>query len=294
MSNINDQIKANRKTSSKDDKTYNDISDLVKTDILGVAVTNVSAKYTLEYILRKITQTSEKFYLVTPNPEILVKAQKDPVFKNILNQARISLCDGVGMQWASRLLGNPRQQRITGVDMMERLCAGIVEKPITVGFLGGRPGVADEVSKRLQEKYPGLKVGFAGEEWPEAGDGRSEIGDRSKGKNEKHFHNLSAIPHKQVDLLFVAFGFPKQEIWMAEHIDKLDVRVMMGVGGAFDYISGRVPRAPKSIRSIGLEWLYRLIREPWRWRRQLALIEFVRLVLKQKLFLLSLRGVRNE
>ena len=194
-------------------------------------------------------------------------------FKAILNQAQIALCDGVGLWLAGRILGKHFTERITGVDFMQNLCKKVAKKPITVGFLGGRPGVAELTAKCLKAKYPGLNVVFAGTEWDE---NNSEFRiQNSETKKEKN--------HNKIDILFVAFGFPKQEQWMNEHLDRIPVRVMMGVGGSFDYISGKIPRAPKIIQAIGLEWLYRLLRQPWRWKRQLALVEFIWLVIKEKL-----------
>lgn len=139
-----------------------------------------------------------------------------------------------------------------------------------MGFLGAGPKIALKTAECLQRKYPGLRVVFAGEEW---------------GKNEIHKDQQMANGKWQIedgiDILFVAFGFPGQEEWMANHIGKVPVRVMMGVGGAFDYISGKVTRAPYFLRVLGLEWLYRLLRQPWRLKRQFALIAFLLLLMRE-------------
>ncbi|MDE2588342.1 MAG: WecB/TagA/CpsF family glycosyltransferase [Patescibacteria group bacterium] len=241
---------------AKNSKSYKKIEAPVKNFILGVGVTNEKKQTILEYILNFIKKTSKNCYIVTPNPEIIVRANKDFSFKGILNNAEIALCDGVGVSIAGSILKKPFIERFTGVDMVSMLCEKASEKSITVGFLGGREAVAEKTSECLQKKYPGLVVSYTGEEW-----------NNSKAK---------------IDILFVAYGVPKQERWMAENLNKIPVRVMLGVGGTFDYISGKIPRAPYVIQRMGFEWLFRLFLQPWRIRRQLALLEFVFLVFKEK------------
>lgn len=233
--------------------------------LLGVGITNATEIEVLEYILQSLEKGDEKYYVVTPNPELLVIAHKNPSYKKILNNARLALCDGMGIIVASRLLGKSIKKRITGVDFLESVCKTISEKPITVGFLGGGPGVAEKTAECLQNKYPGLRVVFAGSEWSDK------------------LPKLLKSPRLPIDILFVAFGSPKQEEWISQNIDKLPVKVVMGVGGAFDFISGKVPRAPILIRKLGFEWLFRLILEPRRIKRQLALLEFIILVVREKL-----------
>jgi N-acetylglucosaminyldiphosphoundecaprenol N-acetyl-beta-D-mannosaminyltransferase len=248
---------------------------LKKQFILGVGITTENEDKILEYVIKSLDNTDDSYYIVTPNPEIVVHATKDSGFKNAVNQARIALPDGVGITIASRLLNKKLIARITGVDFMGKLCKSSVnlskesvKKPISIGFLGAGPGVAERVAECLIRKYPNLNVVFVDQEW----------GKEGFIKAHKRFGGTDS----HIDLLFVAFGFPKQEQWMAEHIRKVPVTVMMGVGGAFDYISGEVTRAPKIFQSLGLEWLFRLLRQPWRWRRQLALLTFVSLILKER------------
>jgi len=232
-----------------------------KISVLGVEITNASTISILEYIRKKLESDTSKFFVVTPNPEIVVYAHHNPSFKKILNSAEIALADGVGLMWAARMMGKRLAERITGVDFIYELCKESVRKPITVGFLGGRGRVAEKTSDCLRKKFPDLKVSFAGSELPLPTN-----------------YKLPAT-----DILFVAFGHPKQEKWIAENLPKLPVKMMMTVGGSFDYISGNVPRAPKVLRDLGLEFLFRLITQPWRLKRQLALIEFVMLIIKEKL-----------
>lgn len=238
--------------------SYKNITPLVKSFLIGVGITNETKETILEYIINFIENTSKNCYIVTPNPEMIVLSGANPRFKDILNEANIALCDGVGVYIACKILKIPISSRFTGVELVEDLCKKANDLPITVGFLGGREGVAERTVSCLQKKYPSLRVSYIGEEW--------------KVNKDKGL----------IDILFVAFGFPKQEFWMSEQINLLPVRVMVGVGGAFDYISGRIPRAPFFIRMIGFEWLFRLIIQPWRIKRQVALFKFIFLIFKEK------------
>jgi N-acetylglucosaminyldiphosphoundecaprenol N-acetyl-beta-D-mannosaminyltransferase len=242
--------------------TYSNISQLVKTPLFGIGMTNATTKEILEYLFTDIKKTLKNIYIVTPNPEILLFANAHESFKSILNGADLALCDGMQLFRAAKLVGKPLKERIIGTNFMESLCEETVDWPITVGFLGGGQGVAEKTAECLIGKYPKLKVAFVGEEWSEGG--------FAKGQSS-------------VDILFVAFGFPKQERWMAEHLNKIPVRVLIGVGGAFDQIITPSLRPPAWVHSIGMGWLYRLVREPWRITRQIKLVEFVWLVVKEKM-----------
>lgn len=260
---------------------------LEKKTLLGIGITSVSRNKVLEYIIKGLENGGKKYFIVTPNPEILVLADKVSKYKSILNKADIALPDGIGVLIAGKILKLGLAERITGVEVLEDLCMLVAEKPITVGFLGGRHGVAEKTAECLQNRYPNLSVIFVGEEWPAAKtpfNNRFKIYDlRFKNKNGKIINHKSYfINHPSIDILFVAFGAPKQEMWISENLDKLPVRVAIGVGGAFDYISGRVPRAPLILRKIGIEWLFRLLVQPWRIKRQIRLLEFMFLVLKEK------------
>lgn len=258
---------------------------MMKNTILGVGVTNETQDSILEHVVNSLQKSAEKYFIVTPNPEILVYAAHHPRFKTILNQAKLALNDGVGLSMAGKFLGKPFKQRVTGVDLMVALCRAVNEKPITVGFLGGGPGVAEKAAECLTAQFLGIKVSFAVSELADLDPKAEKVFSMkylvsSKRKSTGAQNTKYEIP--DTDLLFVAFGFPKQEEWIAENLDKLPVKVAIGVGGAFDYISGTVSRAPVWVQKLGFEWLYRLVVEPWRWKRQLALIEFVFLVIKER------------
>jgi N-acetylglucosaminyldiphosphoundecaprenol N-acetyl-beta-D-mannosaminyltransferase len=226
--------------------------------LLGVGFSDANETEILEFIVIGLQKQSEKYYIVTPNPELLVIASKDNKYKAILNKAKLALPDGIGVMLAGRILGRPLKERMHGVDLLEKLCKEVSKQPITVGFLGAGSGVAVRTAECLQKKYPGLKVSIVSEEWTED------------------------LKDKKTDILFVAFGSPKQEIWISENLEKLPVKVLIGVGGAFDFVSGKVRRAPLLVRKIGLEWLFRLVIQPWRIKRQLRLLEFIYLVFMEK------------
>lgn len=214
--------------------------------LLGVKIDDVNLDQAIQIALDLVKKPG-KHYIVTPNPEILVMAQKDEELKKILNAADLAIPDGVGLKLSGDIV-----MTTPGIDLMEELIKMADDRAFTVGFLGGRDGVAKKTAECLLKKYPKLKVSFVCEE---------------PGK----------IP--ATDILFVAFGAPKQEKWIANNLGNIPVKVAMGVGGAFDYLSGRVPRAPKFIRNLGFEWMFRLIIEPWRIKRQLKLLKYLKLLM---------------
>lgn len=223
-------------------------------------IEDISFDQVLKYLVESTEKKGKKLFVTTINPELIMIAKGDSEYEKVLMSSDLAVPDGVGILWAGKIFGKKFKERIHGVDLVEKLSEAISEKPITVGFVGGHENVAQLASDCLRKKYPGLKVAFAQREWEDI-----------QGK-------------KSADILFLALGSPKQEKWIYENLPKIDVRVAMGVGGAFDFISGNVKRAPKWMRRIGLEWLFRLIIQPWRWERQIALIKFVLLVLKEKFF----------
>lgn len=240
--------------------SYSKINMLDKKNILGVGITNASTQNILEYVIKSIEENTKNYYITTPNPEMVVYATRHPEFRSVLNNAKLALCDGTGIVLAGLILGKPLIGRTTGVELMKKLCEKVAKRPITVGFLGARGNIAQKTAECLKSSYPELKVTFAD----------AELSSKDYAKFPK------------TDILFLAYGFPKQEQFMSETIGHMPVRVMMGVGGAFDYVSGTVKRAPRFLQTLGLEWLFRLVLEPWRARRQLSLLTFIGLVLKER------------
>ena len=236
-------------------------------DILGVRVDDVTNDDVLALVDGYVA-SRQPHQIITLNPEMLVAACDDPGLRQLLNSADLNVADGVGLTMAARWLGHPLRERVTGSDGIYRLsehCARMGYHPF---FLGAASGVAEVVAGRLSARYPGLEAAGA-----YAGSPRSEDED------DVVFRVRTAAP----DLLFVAYGVPAEERWIARNRERLAVPVMIGVGGAFDFVAGVARRAPSWMRRAGLEWLHRLIHQPWRWRRQRALIRFVALVLRSKL-----------
>jgi exopolysaccharide biosynthesis WecB/TagA/CpsF family protein len=226
--------------------------------VLGVEIDPVSYEGALKHIALFIAEGVPR-QLVTINPEFIVAAERDPIFRFILNRAALRLPDGQGILWAARRMGQPLAERVTGVDLVERIAAEAAQKGWRLFFLGAAPGVAAQAAAVLATRYPGLQV----------------AGSYAGSPDEKEEEAITArVRAAQAHVLLVAYGAPAQDKWIARNLPRLGTPVCMGVGGAFDFISGRVPRAPASWRRLGVEWLWRLRREPWRWRRMLALPRF--------------------
>jgi N-acetylglucosaminyldiphosphoundecaprenol N-acetyl-beta-D-mannosaminyltransferase len=207
--------------------------------------------------------------VVTLNPEFVMAARSDPEFARAIEEADLSIPDGVGLILAGRRLGQPLRARVTGVDTVTRLAGWAAETGAGIYFLGAAPGVGAAAADRLRALHPDLPV--AGTYPGSPADGEAPA-------------ILDRIRSSGARIVLVAFGAPAQDLWIARQRAALEVagvRVAVGVGGAFDFISGRVPRAPGPIRRIGLEWLFRLIRQPWRWRRMLRLPLFAWLVIRE-------------
>lgn len=233
---------------------------------LGVRVHSVDGAEALA-LLDAFVQEGGPHHVVTVNPEFVMEAQRLPEFRSILNNAHLALPDGVGLLLAGRIQGVPLKERVTGVDTVVGAAALAARKGYRLFLLGAAPGVAEETARRLLQANPGLDIAgtYAGSPAPEEED---EI--------------VARIAAAAPDMLFVAYGAPKQDIWIARNLHRLNVPIAMGVGGAFDFIAGRAKRAPRWVQRAGLEWLHRLVREPWRWRRMLALPRFlIRVVVEQ-------------
>ncbi len=235
-------------------------------EILGVRLDDA----TYDDLLAKVdafVASRQPHQIVTLNAEMLVAAHKDPAFAQLLNMADLNVADSVGVMVAARLLGHPLRERVTGSDGIYRLAALCARRGYRPFFLGAAPGVAGVVAQRLAAANPDLEVAGA-----LAGSPRPEDEDEI----------VRQVRAAAPDLLLVAYGVPAEEAWIARNRSRLGVPVMIGVGGTFDFVAGVTRRAPVWMRRVGLEWLFRLLQEPWRWRRQLALPRFVWLVVKQK------------
>ncbi len=204
--------------------------------------------------------------ICTVNPEFVVDAQRDANFRRVLLASDLNVADGVGIELAARLLGKPLPGRVTGSDGIYRIAEFAAQRGWGVYFLGAAPGVAERAASILKRQNSALRVAGAYSGSPNAWEWL-EIRRRL----------LQARP----DVLLVAFGHPRQDFWIHVHRDELPARVAIGVGGSFDFVAGVATRAPVWMRRWGIEWLHRLVTQPWRWRRMLKLPVFVWLVLRQ-------------
>lgn len=217
----------------------------------------------------------QQTWIVTANPEILLQAKRDPVYWSILRQADLRLVDGFGLQ-AIGWLFQASPKRITGVDLADELLAHAERNNWSVAFVGGQTGIAEQAVWKVRERFPRLRI-TAEQAGIISADGTGD---------DATDETLQRLTQYAPDALLVAFGHPKQERWIAKHLAELpSVKVALGVGGTFDYWAGTASRAPKFIRSIGLEWLWRLVSQPSRWKRIVdAVIIFPVLAIKDRVF----------
>jgi N-acetylglucosaminyldiphosphoundecaprenol N-acetyl-beta-D-mannosaminyltransferase len=240
-------------------------------EILGVRVHCVDVTQTLALLAAWIAAHRQDAarcrQVCTVNPEFIVDARRDPAFAAALRRADLRVPDGVGVLWAARRQGVRLRERVTGSDGIYAICARAAVEGWRVFFLGAAPGVAAQAAARLQACYPGLLVAgsYAGspadETWPVI---------------------RSALEAARPDVLLVAYGHPRQDLWIDRHRVELPAAVAIGVGGAFDFVAGVARRAPRWVQRLGLEWLHRLLRQPWRWRRMVKLPIFVGMVLRER------------
>lgn len=228
--------------------------------ILGVPVHAVTAADTLDAVVR-FMDAPRLHQICTVNPEFVMLAQNDPAFMAVLRQADLCIPDGVGLLYAARRRGRRLPERVAGSDLVYDLAALCARHGWRLFLLGAAPGVAATAGERLAQRYPGLVV---------AG---TFAGSPDSAENDAIVARINAA---RADMLFVAYGAPRQDAWIARNRAALPtVRLALGVGGSLDFIAGRVRRAPLWVQRLHLEWFYRLLREPRRWRRMLALPRFV-------------------
>jgi N-acetylglucosaminyldiphosphoundecaprenol N-acetyl-beta-D-mannosaminyltransferase len=246
-------------------------------EILGCRLDPIDADQATARVLA-LARDGAGAQIVTLGTEMVVYAQKDERFRRVINDCVLSLCDTVGLLAVARRRGADLRARVTGVELTEHLCEHAARAGLPVYFLGGAEGVAADAAAILEVRFPGLQIAgvrngfFAASEVPEL------------------TANIRASGAK---LLFVGMGSPNQEFWLSEHLRETGCGAAVGVGGAFDVLGGRVKRAPPIMRRLGLEWFYRLIKEPHRWRRQLALPHFVWLIALDGLGMLPKKSATN-
>lgn len=225
----------------------------MKVDILGVGVDDLTVEEAVAAAAALLD--GEGFhYAVTPNPEFLLSAKKDPEFRAVLNGADLSLPDGIGVVYAAKILGRPLKGRAPGVDFAQALMTRMSHTGQSLFLLGAKPGVAEQAAENLRRSHPGLLIcgvhdGYFQEDGPV----------------------IEAIRAARADVVFVCLGAPKQELWMAKNGPLTGAKLAVGLGGCLDVFAGNVQRAPEKWQKAGLEWLYRLIKEPSRFGRMAKL-----------------------
>lgn len=235
----------------------------MKEMILGVKVDTDNYDELIKKLFTRI-DNKEKSLVVAINPEKLMKAKEDQSLKDLLNRAEFQIPDGIGVILASKLNKGNIKSRVTGIDMMDRIVREAARTGKSIFLYGAKPGVAESAAEALKFTYASLQI--AGTQ------------DGYEKDNEKV---LQKINEAKPDILFVAMGSPRQEEWIEANRDKLYPSLYQGVGGSFDVLAGNVKRAPEFFQKTGLEWFYRLAKEPSRLKRQLALPVFLIETLKK-------------
>lgn len=248
--------------------------------ILDVKINNVTMDEVLKYISNCILD-GKPHQIVTANPEILVNCQKDPEAKDILNQTDLVIADGIGLLWAAKTTNQQLSQRVTGVDLIEHLAELAAQKKYSIFFLGAQEGVSQKTANILCHKYPALKIaGYSSVSADFSPDCLPQYKfpfnvrqtDIKATKTDPNLKIVNLIRQTKPDILLVAYGHPKQELFISRYKKLLNVPVMIGVGGAFDFISGKALRAPMFLQKmgwelLGFEWLWRFLTQPWRLKR---------------------------
>lgn len=241
------------------------ITVLKTTDLMDVSFVNADMDAVVDDLNVRLSR-AERTFLVTANPEIMMYAQKDQQYRHILQKADLVIPDGIGIIIASKILGDPIQQRLAGFDLMIQLFHLCAEKHYSVYFLGAEPSVIEEAVNQVKRQFP---------QTPVAGyhHGYFDMDDPSI---------VREIQSVKPDVVLVGLGFPRQEQWIARYRDSFNKGLFIGVGGSFDILAGKTKRAPLIWQKLNLEWLHRLILHPSRWKRMSVLPVFIAKVTKSR------------
>ena len=235
-----------------------------KEQYLGVNVITLNYDEIIKDIKKRMEEGLTST-IIAVNPEKVITASKDEQIKTLINEATYQIPDGVGILMASRLKGGRIQSRVTGVDMMERLLKFASDEGKKVFMYGAKEEVVATAKAKIEEKYPSIRItGY------------------SNGYAKDQDELVRKINQSGAEIIFVALGSPRQELWIRDHMKDLNLKVYQGVGGSFDVFAGNVKRAPSFFRKAGLEWFYRLITDPKRFKRQLALPKFLLKIITKK------------
>lgn len=228
-----------------------------RVNILGVTFDNVNMQEAVNRG-KAMLETEAKDTVYTPNPEIVIEAYRDDKLQTHLNEGSLVIPDGIGVVIGSRIIRKPLKERVAGYDFIQNMFDYLKDTDKTVYFYGAKPGVAEKAAKEMMAKYHGLKV----------------VG-TCDGYEKDNNKILQDIIEKSPDMLLVGLGAPKQECWICDNKSVLPCRMYVGVGGSFDGMAGLVKRAPEIFIKLNLEWFYRLMKQPSRWKRMLRLPLFL-------------------
>ena len=234
---------------------------MIEVLLANILVDNITLIESLQK-LEEFVESKKPKLIVTPNPEMIVAAQDDPELMQILNHADLKLPDGISMVIVSKIKGKPLKSRVTGIDFFMEACKLAAIKGWKIYLLGSAPGVVEKAAVNLKYQFPNLQIA---------------------GTHNGYFKDddeiVTRIKATRPDIIFAGLGAGKQEKWLAKNLKGLGTGVGVGIGGSFDVVAGIKKRAPKWIQALYIEWLYRLLTEPQRWKRQLALPKFLWLTL---------------
>ncbi len=226
-------------------------------DVMGVGFDDLTRDGAVA-LCKNLIEEHRSAYMVTPNPEIVMASWDDPALREAISNADLVIPDGIGVVKAAKILGTPLKERLPGIEIGEAILQYAAQSGKKVFLLGAKPGVADLAADRMREMFPSIDI---------------------CGVNDGYFKDDAAVIEKinaaKPDFLMVCLGFPKQEMWMAQNASKLDVGLMAGLGGSLDVFAGTVLRAPEKWQRMNAEWLYRCIKEPWRFKRIARLPLFI-------------------
>lgn len=234
--------------------------------IYGIRVSKLNMQQTVEYLVQAI-ENRQTTQVITANPIMLMTALEQPAYRAMMQRAELIVPDGAGLVWAASYVGEPVAEKVAGIDLMHQLLAIGENKAWRIFLLGASPEVIQITADKLRARYPQLQlVGVRDGYFTESDDAAV----------------ISQIREAAPDILLVGRSADKQEPWIDQHKAGLGVPVIMGIGGSFDVLSGKLKRAPKIFIRLRLEWFYRLLQEPWRYRRMLLLPKFVVKVIRDK------------
>lgn len=237
--------------------------------IMDIPFINCTQSYFLHHKIVPKLEKKEKCFIVTANPEIVMETERNPAYKKIVQSADYVVADGVGILLAAKIKKDPIEERIAGFDLMNEMLQVANKEAARCFFLGATAEVNEQAVKKISQTYPDIHI----------------VGHRHGYFDIQDESVVEQVKQGNPDFIFVALGFPKQEEWISRYLPQFSQGIFMGVGGSFDVFAGNVKRAPNIWIKLNLEWLYRLLKQPFRWKRMIPIFKFL---------LLSIRGKRSE